>query len=292
MKIAIILNSTRVTRALIEKLNDPALAEKYNLTCDVFIKKPYELETFLKRMNPKTYNAYIIGGGDGTVRTAAQVFIEQDMPMAILPLGSFNFLARTLNYPDDIDAILSMVKNNKTKQIDLGNVNGQVFINHSWIGFYYYLLKLRNKYRHILGTNRILKSIFNIVNMFSTLPFYDLEFIIDGKTNKIRTCLVYISNNEQYTNFLNFSERKSLSLGVLSIYIFNCESRWELFKCMLTIFNNTFEESPFVTKYSADNLVINSKYPIIRMVIDGELCKMETPLNYSIYKKQLTVFLP
>ena len=161
MKIAIILNSTRVTSALVEKLNDPALAEKFNINYDVFVKKPVELESFMKNMEHKKYNAYIIGGGDGTVRTAAQILIEQDIPMAILPLGSFNFLATTLKYPNELEEIFAMIINNKTKNIDVGDINGKFFINHAWIGFYYYLLKLREKYRNILGTNRVLKSIFN-----------------------------------------------------------------------------------------------------------------------------------
>lgn len=72
MKLAIILNAKRTTEALLNQLNDNKLTEKYNLTYDLFIKDPAEIVSFLKNLNPQSYNAYIVGGGDGTVRMVAQ----------------------------------------------------------------------------------------------------------------------------------------------------------------------------------------------------------------------------
>lgn len=292
MKIAIILNSKRTPPELLEKLNDPDLAKKYHLTYDLFLKEPAELESCLKSLNHKSYNAFIIGGGDGTVCTATQTLIEHDIPLAILPLGTFNFLSNSLHYPNEIEKIFSMVRNNKTKQIDLGDVNGQIFINHAWIGFYYYILKLRKKHRHIVGKSRVMKFIFGALNLFNSVPVYELEFKVDNKIIKHRTCLVYIGNNEQYTNLLDFGERKSLSSGQLSVYVLRCQNRYELFKCMILILTNTFKDSNYIVQFNTDNLIINYKKNQINCVIDGELKQLDIPLIFSIHKKKLTVFTP
>lgn len=292
MKIAIIINSSRITSALQERLNSGELTEKYNISYDIFIAKPQELESVLRSLNHQTYNAYLVGGGDGSIRTAAEVLIDCEIPLAILPLGTFNFLARELNHPNDIDAVFAMIKNNKIKQIDLAEVNGHIFINHSWVGFYANILKLREKYKNILGTNRLLKTLFNAMNLFKPLPIYRLQVVDDNESTEFKTCLIYIGNNDHQTNFLNFGDRKTLSSGLLSVNILNCKNRWDLFKCLGYVILNKFKDSKYLTQFNTSSVIIDSDSKSINIVIDGELIKLDTPLRYIMHKKHLNVMIP
>lgn len=292
MKIAIILNADRVTPELETKLKSDELSSKYNISYDTFFIKPQEIEATINKIKSKSYNAYVIGGGDGTVRSAIEALFDSDPTIAILPLGTFNLLAKSLNITDDIDALFTMISNGKTKQIDLIEVNKHIAINHAWIGFYYYILRLREKHKNIIGRNRLLKIIFNTLTLFKFLPIYQLELNTEGHAACFKTCLIYIGNNEFETGLLGWSERKTLSSGLLAVTILNCHTRWQLFKCMLSMALKNTANSPYITHFSTNELTISSNSNVINTVLDGELFKLESPLHFINHQKKLKVFIP
>ncbi|HEX2548459.1 MAG TPA: acylglycerol kinase family protein, partial [Gammaproteobacteria bacterium] len=213
MKIVIIINNARLTPELKSELLRPDLTEKYGIQYDTFFPEANEFATTLKNINFQSYNACLIGGGDGTVRSIVEAMYDKNIPLVILPLGTFNLLAKSLNYPDSIEAIFEIIKNNKTKQMDVVFVNDLLVMNHAWIGFYYYILKERKKHRAIIGKNRLKKIIFNTIFLFKKLPIYQLAFKANQQDFQYKTCLVFISNNESYLNFTDFGEHKTLSTG-------------------------------------------------------------------------------
>lgn len=291
MKIAMIINSHRFTPALEAELQAPELKEEFNIDYDFFVKTPEEMDVLLKEFNYEAYNALIIGGGDGTVAKVVQAVVGHDLPVAILPLGTFNLLAKSLNYTNDLKSIFAMIKNNKTKKIDLGEVDKHIILNHAWIGFYYELLKSRKKYKHILGNSRLLKAIFNTFNLFKRVPFYTLEVRANEKVNIYKTYLMAINNNESHSSLFNFGEHKYLSSGVLSVTILNCKNRWDLFVFLWTALLRGAKYSRHVTTFNAEKLTITAKAKKARVVVDGELYELSFPLHFSIHPKELTVFI-
>lgn len=111
-----------------------------------------------------------------------------------MPLGTFNLLAKSLEYPSSIEAIFEIIKNNKTKQIDVVEINNKIVVNHAWIGFYYYILKERKKHKDILGKNKLKKTIFNTIFLFKKMPIYQLSFNANGVHFSYPSCLVFMSN--------------------------------------------------------------------------------------------------
>ncbi len=292
MKLAIVINSQRHLAELKTQLESPALTEQYQIHYDLFTPEPENLASTLEKLNYQAYHAVVIGGGDGTVRTAVQVLIEKNIPLIILPLGTFNVLAKSLEYPDNIEDIFKIVKNNKTRQIDIAQVNGNVIVNHAWLGFYYYILKMRERHKNIFGKSRLLKALFNTFTMFKRLPFYHFDVKVANRVVSYKTCLLFISNNESTDTLFNFGERKSLAGGYLSVSILNCHTRWELFLCMLSIAISGLKHSKYVIHFNLEELKVSGNHPIINTVLDGEPFKLDSPLHFSMHPKKLTVLVP
>ena len=77
----------------------------------------------------------ILGGGDGTMNCAAPALVETGLPLAILPLGTANDLARSLDLPLDTLAAARFIPTGQARPVDLGWVNGHYFFNVASVGF-------------------------------------------------------------------------------------------------------------------------------------------------------------
>ena len=88
-----------------------------------------------------------VAGGDGTVGTVAGVAVARDLPLVVLPCGTRNHFAADAGLDgvdtDDLAAVGSWVE----QRVDVGSVNGRVFLNNVSIGFYSSMVR-DPQYRH------------------------------------------------------------------------------------------------------------------------------------------------
>lgn len=66
-------------------------------------------------------------GGDGTVRACAQGLTSSDVPLAVMPAGTGNLLARNLEMPKTADEVLNLAMSGHRRRLDLGEVNDESF---------------------------------------------------------------------------------------------------------------------------------------------------------------------
>jgi YegS/Rv2252/BmrU family lipid kinase len=93
-----------------------------------------ELAGTLDRVVADGHDLVIVGGGDGTVSCAAGRVAGTDATLGVLPLGTANDLARTLEIPSDLPGACDAVAAGKVVDIDLGRANGQPFLNVASVG--------------------------------------------------------------------------------------------------------------------------------------------------------------
>jgi diacylglycerol kinase family enzyme len=78
----------------------------------------------------------VVGGGDGTIEFVVRKLAESTHPLGILPLGSFNNLAKALNLPSDLDHAIDVTRNGTARPITLGRVNDHIFVEACAIGLF------------------------------------------------------------------------------------------------------------------------------------------------------------
>jgi diacylglycerol kinase (ATP) len=76
----------------------------------------------------------IVGGGDGTLNRVADALVATGLPLAILPLGTANDLARTLGIPIGLPEACQVAAAGRPLRIDLGCINGKHFFNVASLG--------------------------------------------------------------------------------------------------------------------------------------------------------------
>ena len=93
-----------------------------------------ELAGTLDRVVADGHDLVVVGGGDGTVSYAAGRLAGTGIVLGVLPLGTANDLARTLEIPNDLAAACAVLADGKVVDIDLGRANGQPFLNVASVG--------------------------------------------------------------------------------------------------------------------------------------------------------------
>ena len=92
--------------------------------------EPGDLKEGLIDVN-SNYDAVVIAGGDGSINEIINALLEKnlDIPLGIIPAGTANDFARQLNIPDQIEEAVEVILENNIQTVDLGQVNGEYFIN-------------------------------------------------------------------------------------------------------------------------------------------------------------------
>ncbi len=78
-----------------------------------------------------SYYAIIVAGGDGSVNQVINIMKRRnlDVPLGVIPAGTANDFANNLNMPADFNRCFDLILNNRVKEVDLGVVNGEYFVN-------------------------------------------------------------------------------------------------------------------------------------------------------------------
>lgn len=91
--------------------------------------RPGERLSDLAREAAADADLVLVAGGDGTMRAVAGALQGSDMPLAILPSGTVNVLARELGIPlDDPAAAVDIALDGVVRPIDMGLCNGEPFL--------------------------------------------------------------------------------------------------------------------------------------------------------------------
>ena len=109
------------------------------------------------------FSPIIAAGGDGTVGEVINGLfqaqgVEKLGPFGILPLGTANDLVHNLKLPLELGESVKVIAGNKTRMMDLINLNGMVFGNNSGIGLEPYVTTIEKKMKHLKGLIRYLTA--------------------------------------------------------------------------------------------------------------------------------------
>lgn len=271
-KIAVIVNKKAKNAESITGYLD-ALKEK-QIDYSDFLVEPNDLEKTIQACTEK-YPLILVGGGDGTIRTAAQWCANKDITLGVLPLGTMNHFAKELKLPLTVDELVEALKKPKRIKIDLAEVNGVVFINNSSIGFYPKLAKKRDYY-----AKQYPKWLSYIPSFLEALSYHDVFSINlqnEALNRRLYTSFFMISNNMYSYQFPVTVGRENFNQKILGIYFLK-HGKLRISKIFSHLLRKTnhFEiiESETTIKVDIKGM---KKIPIS---LDGDAMTMDTPLIY------------
>jgi YegS/Rv2252/BmrU family lipid kinase len=238
-------------------------------------------------------DAIVAGGGDGTVGTTAAALVDTDVVLGVLPLGTLNHFAKDLGIPLALDDAARTVVEGKTTRVDVGEVNGRVFVNNSSLGLYPEIVRDRERQQRRLGRGKWPALAWATWTALRRYAFLQVTVRIDGVERSLRTPFVFIGNNEYLMEGFAIGERGgSLCDGRLSLYLVHRPGRRRLLVLALRALFGRLRQARDFEMLLATDFVIDSHHRTLRVATDGEISEMQTPLRYRIRPACLQVAVP
>ena len=250
-----------------------------------------EVNTLAQRAAKGDAETIVAGGGDGTISSVASAIIGTNKRLGILPFGTMNHFAKDLFIPLELEgAIETIVAGHETK-VDVGEVNGEIFINNSSLGLYPSLVHKREKQQR-LGWGKWPAYVWAAIAVLRRYPFLNVRVGVDGAELKSHTPFVFIGNNEYEMETLNIGGRTCLDRGELSLYMTNRTGRLALIRLALrALFGGLRQEKDFVALCTKE-IWIETKHKRIGVALDGEVTVLQPPLHYRSLPAALRVLTP
>ncbi|ASU81332.1 diacylglycerol kinase [Actinopolyspora erythraea] len=98
------------------------------------LKDPARLVETVRAAIDEEHDLVVIGGGDGTISSVVDVLAHTGVPMGLLPLGTANDFARTLEIPTETEKACETIARGKVVDIDLGLCGNNYYANRASVG--------------------------------------------------------------------------------------------------------------------------------------------------------------
>jgi diacylglycerol kinase family enzyme len=237
------------------------------------------------------YKIIAAAGGDGTLNAVASKLLNTDASLGILPMGTFNHLAKDLGIPLALNEAISLLSSGRIKIIDAAEVNGKIFLNNSSIGLYPKLVRYRKEQQRA-GWNKGLALVLALWAMIRLYSFTNVEINVDGERRLYSTPFVFVGNNQYEIEGLNIGSRKRLNQGKLCILITHRPNRRALLNLAWHALWGTLRQQRDFDEYLITDATINTQRQFLRVAVDGETVTLATPLKYKIITASLRVVAP
>ncbi|WP_267889320.1 diacylglycerol/lipid kinase family protein [Legionella maceachernii] len=238
------------------------------------------------RESAQKYPFLIVGGGDGTMRTAAHYCAGSKIVLGILPLGTLNHFSKEFNLPQNPKDMIRCIHEFKTTTIDLASVNGKIFVNNSSIGIYPKFAKLRDEYAK--KYNKWISYFPSLIEVLKKHDVFESRIKSASLNSHIISPFLMISNNIYCFEFPLTFKRDELTRGLLGLYYVQ-HGKIGLLRLINILFG---KENNFIFKEVGDSLEIDfPKRSTIRVSLDGDWEEMKPPLYYQILPQSLRVLV-
>lgn len=239
------------------------------------------------------HGVIVAAGGDGTINTVAQRLMHQAVPLGIIPLGTFNYVARALHIPLDWQAAVQVIGQGVARPIHVGMVNQYIYLNNASIGLYPHLIEQREADKSRFGRRKIVAMASGFAVLMRQHQKMKLRVIIDGHAQPIETPMMFFGNNQLQLQEMHLKLADCAASGRLAAVAVEPVSRLQILSLIARMQLGTFEQAPEVRCFCAERVCIETKKrQAMTLAIDGEIVRTRSPLKFQVAQHALQVMVP
>jgi diacylglycerol kinase (ATP) len=230
----------------------------------------------------------VVGGGDGTIASAAQLLVGRpELRLGLIPVGTGNDMAKALGVPRDLGQACGVIAGGHFEEIDVGEANGKYFLHTSLIGYpaeANYATPAWMKRR--LG--KVAYAYSTLLSLLRAEPF-EVSVTAGGARWEGRTPLLVIGNGKFHWPARTILQREEELKSSLLVYAPRNSHRMTLLRLIFKLVTGGKQRS--LALHEATDSVTVMTDPPQPVDLDGEYTR-DTPIHYRLVRRGLRVLVP
>ena len=253
---------------------------------------PARLPETVKQAVNEEHDPIILGGGDGSVSSTVDFLAHHHSTLALLPLGTANDFARTLEIPENLQAACETIAHGKVVNVDLGLAGNNFYVNVASVG-------LAAEVTHQLSP-QLKKSIGPLAYPVAALkaffkhePFAARLTFPEGDHEPVdygRLLQVAVGNGRFYGGGMVVHPEAGMDDKSLDVYAIKLGRRRDLMGVARYIRSGDFVKNESVDHFRTRRVRVET-HPALQVNVDGELVA-RTPEEFSVAENALHVIVP
>jgi diacylglycerol kinase family enzyme len=228
----------------------------------------------------------VAAGGDGTVSGVAGVAVEISATFGVLPMGTLNHFAKDVGLPLDLEGAVSVIVAGHVRHLDVGDVNGRIFVNNSSVGLYPRMV-LERKAEQRRGHRKWTAFAIAMLRTWRDYRMVAARLVVDGKEAVVYTPFIFVGNNHYGAEGFQLGGRSRLDEGRLSIFMAPDAGRFEVLTLPLRALANRLSSAAPFLAFQADTVAVDMSRRRVSVALDGEVAIMRAPLVYRVRPRAL-----
>lgn len=240
------------------------------------------------RQREDQFDRIVLGGGDGTINLALDALLEVDRPVGILPLGTANDLARSLDIPQKLDRAVDIILAGHLRRLDAGCVNDVSFINAIGIGMGPQMThEMNTESKSQLGVLAYLKG---IVQVLRRQRVFHARIESEERSREGVYIQITIANGIHYGGGMTIADDAKLDDGRLDVLLVPKQSHLSLLGNALRFRSGFTRATDTLIHWRCREISIETD-ATMDVTADGEFLT-ETPVECRIIPSCLSIYAP
>ncbi|MBV0932572.1 diacylglycerol/lipid kinase family protein [Marinobacterium weihaiense] len=234
----------------------------------------------------------VVAGGDGTLNAAVGLLAGTDVPLGVIPCGTFNFFARDRGIPLATDAALALLREGSIRPCALARVNGLPFCVSASIGVYPRIIAAREKVSAVTGRNRLVSLLSGIWIFLTRARGRRLLLEHDGQ-RRVETAPMLLASVSpaQLANF-DLPEVEQIRQGRMLVFVIRSNSTRALCRYLWATLRGELKRLQELDVFATERLQVSTRRRRLTLAVDGELHRCPSPLTLEVEADAYTCVLP
>ena len=233
----------------------------------------------------------VAAGGDGTIAAVAATLVNTEKVLGVLPLGTFNYFARALGVPLQLEEAVDVVATGMPTSADVGEVNGRIFLNNSSVGLYPTVLQQREATYRQFGRSRFVSYLSVAFALAQPASLMNVQLAVDGIPFPRRTPLLFVGLNADQMESFSIPGKSCLDSHRLAVCVVRPLHTLQLWRLGVRAFFRGLHGSAELEVVCARELHVSLRPKRVRVALDGEVVTLQTPLHYRLKSAALRVLV-
>jgi diacylglycerol kinase family enzyme len=209
-----------------------------------------------------------------------------------LPLGTLNHFAKDLGMPLELPEAAAAIASSDLRTVDVGEVNGHVFVNNSVLGVYPYMVIDRERRRRLHGLGKWVAMSLAFMRMLWRFPRRRLKLKIAGEHTSYHTPCLFVGVNEYSMERLELRRASGMDGGELWLFVARHQHSWSFLRFALRAAFGGLKEAGDFDLQRGCEAEVRTHASRVPLAFDGEILRLLSPLRYRLRAGALTVLAP